>query len=98
MEKAQSKALEKYPINMRKSLIDSRFTVDENKELREGFIEGFTEANKENPPLTGEDMKKIYALVVGQYNKYLGGDWEGQCWGEEFYNEVLNAFNQSKNK
>ena len=98
MEKAQSKALEKYPIKMRKSLIDSTFVVDENSELREGFIDGFTEANKENPPLTGEDIKKIYALVVRQYNKYLGGDWEGQCWGEEFYNEVLNAFNQSKTK
>lgn len=98
MKKSLEKALEAYPVMMVPSIIDNRFKDDANRERRGGFIEGYEKAEADNPPLTGEDMKKIYTLVVGQYNKYLGGDWNGQCWGEEFYNEVLNKFNEGRKK
>ena len=51
-------------------------------------------ANAQN--LTPNDMKKIYEFTIRQYNKYLGGEWNGRCWSEEFYEEVLKNFNEFK--
>ena len=88
MSKAEDLALEKYP--QRSVLVvparGGGYYADSH--LREGFIDGYQQAEKELE-LTVDDIMKIDALLIEMWNR---------PYNEDKYQEVLKRFKEMKGK
>ena len=99
-DKAMQRALEKYPKMSRISephgVIPadnkSHYLGDANAEKREGFVEGYHQAEKDLE-LTWEDVRDICSIqyiVLNEYNDYNGPS------SNILYQEVLKRFKAQK--
>ena len=90
MGKAEEKAMEKYP--PRSILIvparGGGYYADSH--LREGFIEGYRQAEKDLE-LTWEDIEKVY-LIAREVHQFRG------FWSESVYQEVLKRYKDFKER
>ena len=95
MTKAESQANLAYPEDIIDASPLSAYPnwIDRNLPFREGFVNGYEQAEKDLA-LTWEDIQTIDNIVVDMAHNT---DWplRGQ---EVFYTEVLNRFNKSKEK
>jgi len=96
MSKAEEKAFKVYPkmsrITEPHGVISaddvSHYIGDANAERREGFIEGYRQAEKDLA-LTRDDIELIGNLLIASWHMPSG---------EDIYEEVLKRFNESKEK
>jgi len=84
-KRAEQKALEAYPAE-RGHLHDRPFQ-------RDGFVKGYEQAEKDLA-LTWEDIKTIEQIIAT--SDWYDFEINGKLWSKEFYEEVLNRFNKSK--
>lgn len=66
--------------------------IDDNKCYRDGFIKGYELAEKDLA-LTWQDMQLIWQLC-----DILNSEQPNLCSSKDFFTEVLNRFNKSKEK
>jgi len=98
MSKAEEKAFKAYPKMSRISephgIIpadnESHYIGDANVEKREGFIEGYHQAEKDLA-LTWKDIEKIDNLLWN-----LSSEWSDKNDNVGYFQEVLNRFNKLK--
>ena len=86
-KKAEERAQECYPTYEFPS-------KDINRRDRNIFLQGY-EVAEEDLALTWEDVEKIYKLAVNLAVGNLSGGGIN-CFGEDFYKEVLEKFNEEK--
>ena len=92
MSKAEERALEAYPKDI-KEYVDVKgvkSVVDNNCWQRTIFLKGYQQAEKDLA-LTLVDIKKI-CLIAREVHKYYG------FWSDIVYQDVLNRFNEQKEK
>lgn len=82
MSKAEDRALERFPAE--------RGHMHDRPYQREGFIEGYHQAEKDLE-LTWEDMREIYYITLN-LKEHLGAS----VFGEPLYQEVLKQFKKRK--
>jgi len=105
MSKAEDLALKAYPkmsrISEHHSVIPadnkSHYLGDANAEKREGFIEGYRQAEKDLE-LTWEDMMIIHKCIKDATNFHLYKMMEGIEGQKVVYKEVLKRFKERKEK
>lgn len=94
-KRGEQKALEAYPV--RGEWIGNQYGYwdsDINSKARENFREGYEQAEKDLA-LTWKDIAKIDALILETNNEFAV-DYSKEISREQFYTEVLNRFNKSK--
>lgn len=92
MSKAEQKALETYPINIQATQLYGDWDI--NKTEREGFVNGYEQAEKDLA-LTIEDLELIHTFLYAVKNNKHGA-FTFTLLSDEQYQEVLNRFNKSK--
>ena len=92
MTTAEKLALDKYPQDIHRNLLDSRYPNDINSRPRQAFIEGY-EAAEKSRELTWQDVQLIdtFILEVSREERNEGKDFGGS---EGFYGEVLKRYNR----
>lgn len=90
MKRAEERALEVYPIRIDPTACD----CDLNETARGIYHFGYEQADKDLA-LTWEDIAKIDALILEANNEFAV-DYSKEISREQFYTEVLNRFNKSK--
>ena len=88
MSKAEERALEKYPIHSILIVPARRGGYYADNHLREGFIEGYHQAEKDLE-LTVDDIMTLDALLIKMRNKPSN---------EDKYQEVLKRFKDFKER
>lgn len=82
---------EKYATSHGRSIVEE---VAFGRGFKVGFIEGYETAEKDLA-LTWEDIAKIDALILEANNEFAV-DYSKEISREQFYTEVLDKFNKSK--
>lgn len=100
MNRAETKALEAYPVNMERDIAmlpgDEYVYYDNNTLSRSGFIQGYHQAEKDLE-LTWEDLEKIESLIKKVRNEFWGADRKhSQQVKEGMYKEALRRFNEER--
>lgn len=93
-KRAEQAALDKYPRDIHRNLLDARYPNDINSRPRQAFIEGYEQAEKDLA-LTWEDIAKIDALILEANNEFAV-DYSKEITRKQFYTEVLDRFNKLK--
>jgi len=96
MSKAEERALEKYPTHSVLIVPARRGGYYADSHLREGFIEGYHQAQKDLE-LTWEDVHAI-AIIEDKLIHELCLDDQTLPQTQEFYTEVLKRFKLRKGK
>ncbi len=96
MTTAEKLALNKYPQDIHRNLLDARYPNDINSRPRQAFIEGY-EAAEKSRELTWQDVQLIdtFILEVSREERSEGKDYGDS---EEFYGEVLKRYNRIMNE
>ena len=97
MSKAEEIALEKYPIHSIRIVPARGGGYYADCHLREGFIEGYQQAEKDLE-LTWEDMMAIHRCIKDAMNYHLYKMLEGTEGQKTVYQEVLKRFKNFKER